>query len=144
MKNKMEILLYGHLYKKIFEKYMLPIRKKYDLRQIDIEILYLLYCSGEHNTSSDIVKSQLFTKGHISQSASRLEQMGFIAIVSDENDRRCMHLRLTDEALPVLEQIVSVKNTMYDMIFKDITEEEKKVMNAAINKIESNMKNMIQ
>lgn len=143
MKNKMEILLYGHLYKKMSEKYMLPIREKYDLRQIDIEILYLLHCAGENNTSSDIGKSQLFTKGHISQSANRLEQMKLITIVSDENDRRCMHLRLTKAAQPVLEKIISARDKMYQVIFNGITEEEQKVLISAVNKIESNMKDAL-
>lgn len=139
----MEILLYGHLYKKLCEQYMLPFREEYDLRQIDIEILYWLHASGERNTSSDISKSQLFTKGHISQSANRLEQMGFIVTVSDENDRRCMHLRLTDKALPLLAQIVEARNAMYEVIFDGITQEEKDVMARVIAQIESNMKSAI-
>lgn len=143
MKNKMEILLYGHLYKKMSEKYMLPIREKYDLRQIDIEILYLLYCAGENNTSSDIGKTQMFTKGHISQSANRLERMKLITVVLDENDRRCMHLRLTKAAQPILEKIISARKEMYDVIFKGITEGERKVLINVVNKIESNMKENI-
>lgn len=143
MKNKMEILLHGHLYKKLSEKYMLPIREEHDLRQIDVEILYLLHCAGERNTSSDISKSQLFTKGHISQSANRLEQMGFITVVLDENDRRCTHLRLTNKAAALLEEIVQVRDEMYNEIFAEITPEEQEVMNRVIDKIENNMKNAL-
>lgn len=143
MKDKIEILFYGHLYKKMCEKYMLPIREEYDLRQIDIEILYLLHCAGENNTSSDIGKSQLFTKGHISQSANRLQQMNLLTIVLDENDRRCLHLRLTEKADTIVKEIITARNEMYNVIFEGITGEEQKVLIEIINKIEINMKNSI-
>ena len=139
MKNKIEILLYGHLYKKMCEKYMLSIRERYDLRQVDLEIMYLLYSAGDNNTARDIGSSHLFTKGHISQSVGRLEQRKLIDVVSDEQDRRCTHLRLTSDADCIVKEIIEARKQMYDVIFEGITDEEQRILGRIINKIEANM-----
>lgn len=139
MEQAIEILLYGNKFRKLYEKQIANVLGEYSLKRIDVEILYYLYCSGSRNTSKDIVNLDMFTKGHISQSVDRMEKLELIKSIPDGNDRRCVHLVLTDKAGVVIERIVILKENIRDVVFKDVTEEEKKFLLMLSKKIENNI-----
>ena len=62
----LEGLLQGTQFQKLYNRKIEELRKTYNLRKVDVDILYFLFKSGEHNTSKDICDLNLFNKGHIS------------------------------------------------------------------------------
>ena len=74
MKDPLESLLYGMQFRRLLEKKYEPIETRYGLYNIDILILLYLDKAGEYNTSKDIMRLNMFTKGHISQALSRLQK----------------------------------------------------------------------
>ena len=73
MNYALDTLLYGMQFRKLMEKEMQPIETEYGLYKIDVQILLYLKRAGEQNTSKDIMQMNMFTRGHISQSLSRLD-----------------------------------------------------------------------
>ena len=63
----LEGLLQGTQLQKLYNRKIEALRVEYNLRKVDIDILYFLFKSGKHNTSKDISDLNLFNKGHISQ-----------------------------------------------------------------------------
>lgn len=141
MEQAIEILLYGNKFRRLYEKLILNVMGEYGLKKIDVEILYFLYCSGNHNTSKDIMNLDMFTKGHISQSVDRMEKLELIKSVQDGNDRRCTHLVLTDNADAIIERILVLRKNIKEVIFKDVTDEEKEFLLMLSKKIENNIDN---
>ena len=135
----LEVILSGNQFKRLYESEIASLREKYGLRKIDVEIMYFLYISGEKNTSKDLKELQLFTKGHISQSVDRMKQAEFIEYRTDAEDRRRIHLLLTDKAIMVIGQISSIRQQMYETIFQGITPEEKEALLSVAAKIAKNM-----
>lgn len=135
----LEVILSGNQFKRLYESEIASLREKYGLRKIDVEILYFLYISGEKNTSKDLKELHLFTKGHISQSVDRMKQAEFIEYRTDAEDRRRIHLLLTDKAIKVIGQISSIRQQMYETIFQGITPEEKEALLSVAAKIAKNM-----
>ena len=137
----LEGLLQGTQFQTLYNRKIETLREEYHLRKIDIDILYFLYKSGERNTSKDICSLNLFNKGHISQSVDRMVKQDLIHTVQDEEDRRCVHLVLTEQAIEIIAQATELRNQMYNMILEGVTEEERKVLFQVSQKVNQNIRN---
>lgn len=140
----LEGLLQGTQFQKLYNRKIEALRREYSLRKVDIDILYFLFKSGEHNTSKDISDLNLFNKGHISQSVGRMVKQHLIYIVQDEEDRRCMHIMLTERAVKVVEEITALRKQMYNIILKGVTEEEQSILLQVSRKVNENIKDALE
>lgn len=140
----LEGLLQGTQFQKLYNRRIEDLRKEYNLRKVDIDILYFLYMSGEHNTSKDIGDLNLFNKGHISQSIGRMEDQQLIYAIRDQDDRRCMHIMLTDKAVKAVEEITVLRKQMYNIILKGVTQEEREVLRSVSRKVNDNIKQALE
>lgn len=139
MEKSVEVLLYGSKFRRLYEKYIFEMFGDYQLKRIDVEILYFLHCSGNNNTSRDIVRLNMFTKGHISQSVDRLVKQQLITMVQDGNDRRCTHLVLTKEADAIIQRAIMLREKLRKIIVDGLSEEEIKDFVSISQKIEENI-----
>lgn len=142
----MESIIFTNLskYKKFNEKKLCKIYEKYDLRKIDMEIVIYLANCGDEDTARDIANTNMFTKGHISQSVKRLTDMNFIKVEHDEKDMRVQHLKLTENVKPLLDELLSQKEKIVHSVFAGITEAESKVMDKVLKKICNNIMNEME
>jgi len=139
MERRVEVFLNGVRFRKLFDKEFGPLRKKYDLCRIDLQILTYLERAGEYNTSKNIVDTGFFTKGHVSQSLTRLHQMELVHMEQDKSDRRLYHLFLTEKALKIVDEVHGIQERISQIVFQDISEEELKVLSKIAAKITDNI-----
>ncbi len=127
---EMESIMFTNLskFKKLYEKRLCCIYERYDLRKIDMEIIVYLANCGAEDTARDIANTNMFTKGHISQSVKRLNDLEYISITQDENDMRIQHLKLTDKVKPMLKELKAEKDKVTTCVFAGVTDEENQVM----------------
>ena len=126
-------------FKKWYEKKLCGIYEKYDLRKIDMEIVVYLANCGKEDTARDIANTNMFTKGHISQSVKRLNDLGFVSINLDEKDMRVQHLKLTDNVKPMIKELKEEKDKVASVVFEGVTEEENKIVKKVFDKMCANI-----
>lgn len=144
MDTQIEVLLHGARYKQLLESRIAAIREKYELRKVDIEVLYYLSKCGERNTSTDIKAGSMLTKSHISQAVDCLQKKGLLELIPDENDRRCVHLAPTERARQIEMEIRAVWEDLYRTIFAGVTEEEQQMLHRIAVKISANMEDALR
>ena len=135
--------MYGMQFRRLLAKEMQPVETKYGLQKIDMQILLYLKRAGEQNTSKDIVRLNMFTRGHISQSLSRLQKMGYVRMEQDPDDRRCTHNYLTDEASAIIRKIEKISRTIREIVLEGVTEEEQKILVDVAQKMNSNIEKVL-
>jgi len=143
MDKPIEHLLHGSKYKQLLENRISTIREKYDLRKVDVEVLYYLSKCGGKNTSRDIREESPLTKSHISQSVDRLQKMQLLTMVPDAEDRRCVHLSLTPQAHHIVAEINDVWSDLRQILFAGISQEELLVLNQVAAKISANIEHAL-
>ena len=131
-------------YKKLYEKKLCCIYEKYDLRKIDMEITVYLAKCGKNDTARDIANTNMFTKGHISQSVKRLIELGYVSVVHDDRDMRVQHLRLTDKVKPMLDELLQHKRDIEKCVFEGISEDEIIVIQSVFEKMCKNINNKLE
>lgn len=143
MEERIEGLLRGSEFKKLRECKLSEIRKQYNLKRIEIEILYFLSKSGSNDTSADICKHLKANKGHISQAVDNLSKQNYLVAIPDTNDRRYVHYQVSEEAKEIVEIIAKKWTELNKELFAGITPEEMEELKKIAGKIGKNMERII-
>lgn len=143
MNRSLESFMYGMQFRKLLQKEFQYIQKEYGLNNIDTQVMFYLYKAGDHNTSSDIMQLQMFTRGHISQSLGRLQKKGYIVMEQDMQDRRCTHNYLTENAREILLELQHIFDEVDKIVFQDVTEEEREVFMKVVQKMSRNIGHVV-
>ena len=126
-------------FKHLNEKKLAVLMELYDLRRIDIDVLFYLSKCDDKDTAKDISVSSVFTKGHISQSVKRLTQKGLIVAKTDVKDMRVQHLELTEKARPILEETKIINDEVLSIAFGNIKREELRRFKQTLDKMCDNI-----
>ena len=123
MADNLDIVLRGRKLKRISDIAFGELRRKYGLKQLEVEIL--IYLSRNPGASaSTFIKQMGLNKGQVSVAMDNLSSGGFITLKRDNKDHRYSHASVTEKALPVLEEAEKLK-VMYEiMIFSGISPED--------------------
>jgi len=144
MNNTLEILFNGQQFKKLHDKKYHQILKKYDLTKLEIEILLFFENNKRYDTAKDIVDFKFLAKSHVSKAVTSLINNGYLCAKSDDHDRRCVHLKVSDDAKKVIKEATEIRNELIGIIFRDISVEEKRIMINVAKKIASNISDAIE
>ena len=144
MDEKIEIALKGGELKRLMENRFCEIRAKYDLKKVDIEVLFFLANYKELNTPTDVYKALGINRGHVSQAMDSLCNRQLITAVPDEKDRRSVHYVVCDKALEITDEIATIRADMERQIFEGISPEEMDAYKKTTEKIYENIKKLLE
>lgn len=142
MDSRVELALKGNEFKRVLEKYFDAIKKKYELKKVDIEVLLYLSECGDKNTPTDIYITLGLNKGHISQAIDSLMKKGYAQAVTDANDRRIVHYVVLKNAQDIIAEVTALKNEFDKKIFDGLSQEEIAQYKTVTYKIMQNIKKM--
>lgn len=143
MDRSLEELLYGKQFQRLVDKKLTGLRKTYALSKIDLQLLVHLYQSGDSDTSKDMAERRLFTKGHISQSLQHLRRQELVETARDTEDRRRLHIHLTENARRMLAQIEQTFDQIYATALRDLSSEEQEYLQRIALKISRNIQGAV-
>ena len=138
MYNLFDMLTVVYKYKKLYEKKCSEIMRKYELRIADLDTLYYIAHSGQKNLAKDIADMGM-SKANVSKSVEHLRRKGMVVLSEDEEDRRCLHIEVTEEAQPVIHDITRVRMEMGDTLSQGIEEADKEAVVRVMRQIGQNM-----
>ena len=123
MSDNLDIILRGRKIKRISDIAFGELRRKYGLKQLEVEIL--IYLSRNPGASaSTFIKEMGLNKGQVSVAMDNLSSGGFITLKRDNKDHRYSHASITEKTLPVLEEAEKIKVLYEKMIFSGISPED--------------------
>ena len=131
--NKAQII--KKLYSNVFERIAL----EYNITANEVMILTFLKDDFDQDMATDIVNTLMISKSHVSLSVNNLEKAGYIVKKQDVNDKKKIHLEITEKAKPILDEIDEEQNKLYEVIFKGISEGEKEILKLILQKMCNNI-----
>lgn len=109
---------------KFYDQYMEAVRIQYQLSHIEITIISFLHNHPGRDTARDICEMRMLPKGNVSQGVESLIQKGLLFRTPDEQDRRRIHLSLTESSIPIVQEIEHSKEEFAKELFHGLTAEE--------------------
>lgn len=106
----------------------------YKLNITEFSVLEVLYLQGIQ-TIHQIVNSVLISSGSMTYVIDKLEQKGLLKRNACPNDRRAIHVSLTEDGTRLMEKIMPKHHTLVDHMFDSMTEEDKDTLIKLLNKV---------
>ena len=113
--------------------------EKYDMTQVEIDILAFLYNNPEYKYAQDIVKIRGINKGHASIAVDKLVCKGLLDRTPDPHCRRCNILILTKQAKEIIKDIIAVQSQYKKQIHQNITKEDKEIFDKVLYQMYINL-----
>ena len=139
MGKAFEQLAGGHLLRRLCEQEFGGIMAEYDLRLIDIDVLYFLSDSGDRDTARDIVRQNWVSKANVSKSVEHLRRLGLLEEDYDAGDRRRIHLTVTPRGAVLVEEICAVRARINGILYDGVSPEEQMLLRQLAEKISGNI-----
>lgn len=135
----MKVLNKAQIIKKLYSNVFERIALKYNITANEVMVLSFLKEDIDQDMATDIANKLMISKSHVSLSVNNLEKAGYIVKKQDINDKKKVHLELTENAKPILDEIEEEQNKLYEVMFKGITDEEKEVLRLVLQKMCNNI-----
>ena len=118
---------------------------KYELTQMEYDILMFLHNNPQNNTAAEIVKIRKSTKSHVSTSLKNLENKKLIERKQSEENKKHVEIFLLDKAELIVEEGINAQKQFAQNVLSGLTEEEKdmciRVFNKLCNNAEEHLRN---
>ena len=139
--EQVDAILKGRKFRKMLEHFYEKLRDKYSLKQIELEIIFYL-SQRPHDSASDICRNLYLNKGHVSQSMNNLCVKEYLNSYTDSSDRRYVSYDITKKGKVVIEDIISINNSIYEQLLTGISESELKVIDKVVTILSDNMERL--
>ena len=121
-----------------YEKLTGVVCDKYNLTQMEYDILMFLHNNPQYNTAAEIVKIRKSTKSHVSTSLRMLEEKGLIEKRQSEDNKKYITIILLDKAKTIANEGTAVQKQFARDILDGLSEEEMDMCKAVFEKIYEN------
>lgn len=111
---------------------------RYDLTQMEYDILMFLHNAPQHNTAADIVKIRKSTKSHVSTSLKSLENKGLIKRIQSKDNKKHIEIVLLDKAKLIVAEGMDAQKQFAHNVLSGLTDEEKNMCINVFDKICNN------
>ena len=94
MRSTTQMLLMAQRFGKLYKKLQSDVCNKYNLSNVELDVLLFLYNHPEYNTAKDIVELRGLAKSYVSKAVDLLIKKELITSYEDKKDRRVTNLKL--------------------------------------------------
>ena len=119
------------------------VMEQYGMTAIEVDVMLFLANNPQFDTAAEIVSVRRIAKSHVSMAVSKLTARGFLKKLRDEKDRKKIHLRITENASPMVRDAQQFQKDFRTSILKGFSEEEKHQMEMFVDRIAKNIRDFI-
>ena len=94
-------------------------------------------------SAQEMVECIRVDKATLTKSIRKLNEIGYIKIVGDKEDRRIKHLYLTDKAVPAVKRIKEIHRSFYHALQTDITPSDIQLTEQTLEQMVKNINRMV-
>ena len=111
---------------------------------MEFVVLMFLANNPGFDTAAQIVRFRRLTKSHVSLAVRALLERGYLIGVDGVDDRRTIHLSLTEEAEDAVREGREIQQQFFGKIFKGFSQEERELISQFMVRIDQNIKESLQ
>lgn len=104
--------------------------QEYGMTLTEATVISFLYNNPGKDTAADIVELRMMQKGNVSQAVETLVQKNLVKRRQDVEDRRKIHLSLTEESEAIVRTVEEVNRRFQATVFDGIAQEEMETFSA--------------
>lgn len=136
--NNSELIKFLKTQKVIADSYSAAIEsaaKRSGITKQEADVLVFFFNNPDYTLASDAVKLRGFSKSYASKAIEQLFDNGLIEISLDGEDHRMQRIKITGKGGIIAKSVSMAQEKYYENLIKDITLEERFILNNIFDKI---------
>jgi len=97
--------------------------------------LLFLANNPDYDTARDVTELRGLSKSQVSQAVELLVSRGLLLRTPDETDRRVIHLTITPEGLPLVQECQSIQSACGRQLLAGLTPEQEKLLHTLLETV---------
>lgn len=126
---------------KLYDRMGQSVCTEFLLTRTEMDVLAFLANNPEKDTARDIVELRMIPKANVSQAVELLMHKNLLTRRQDTQDRRKIHLSLTEAAAAPVVRILSMQRNFFSVLFNGFSEAEQEQYFSLNKKIAQNAAN---
>jgi DNA-binding MarR family transcriptional regulator len=126
-----------HLHRRVVEK---RVERTGVFRSQHMTLMYLSCDAG--CSQKDIAEAHRVSSAAVAVNLKKLEQMGLVERIVDEEDNRCNRITITEKGSRIVEQSRDIFQQISEEMFSLLTDEEMEVFVRCLDKLQSKLEHM--
>lgn len=123
----------------LHESMLKDICRDYQMSLTEAAVISFLHNNPGKDTAADIVELRRLQKSNVSKAVETLYQRKMLDRHQDREDRRKIHLTLTEQAGPVVKAVERLQVKFWEKVFRDFSPEEIEDFHRLNRKINKNI-----
>lgn len=128
--------------RKGYARVLEPICRRWNLTRNELDVLLFLANNPKFDRAADIVTRRGLSKSHVSLSVTNLEARGLLLRQPDAQDRRTVHLKLSEEAKEIARVGRNAQVEFFSGVYEGMTQEEVELGKRVVERVSKNAKKM--
>ena len=128
----------------LYDRMCAPVCQQYGLNHIEFVVLMFLANNPGFDTAAQIVKFRRLTKSHVSMAVRSLLERNYLVGIDGVDDRRTIHLSLTEDAMEAVEAGRAVQKQFFKTILQGFTQEERDLIGEFMVRIDHNIRENLE
>lgn len=118
------LLLFSRQFEQFYEKRFTPLLERSGLSMREMHVLLFFANNPDYDTARDVTEYRGIAKSQVSRAVELLTARGLLRRVPDGDDRRVVHLSITEEGLPLAREAQAVQAACGRRLLEGISPEE--------------------
>ena len=124
----------------LYHKLQSPVLARYQMTQIELDVLLFLANHPGLDTAKDIVEIRRLTKSHVSAAVEGLSRKGYLLRVRRPDNRKLIHLTLLPEAAPVVADGQANQRAFFQTLEQGLSPQERAQLDALLRRVTENVR----
>ena len=120
----------------LYHKLQSPVLARYQMTQIELDVLLFLANHPGLDTAKDIVEIRRLTKSHVSAAVEGLSRKGYLLRVR----RKLIHLTLLPEAAPAVADGQANQRAFFQTLEQGLSPQERAQLDALLRRVTENVR----
>lgn len=112
--------------------------KDYSFTSCEIAILLFLDNNKPLDTAKDITEYRGISKGLVCKNVDSLINKGYLSSKVDENDKRYIHLSITEKADDIIQKLRIARKSFFSQLFNNVSDDEIALLKSITSKMTKN------
>ena len=129
-----QLMLLYHRFSRYYAQQFLPLLQQTGLSLREIRVLLFLANNPKMDTARDVTEYRGLAKSQVSAAVDLLVEQGMLRRQMDSADRRIVHLFITKEAQPLVQQAQGIQDACWKRMLEGLSQEEQGWMHVLLEK----------
>lgn len=124
---------------RVYNRMMTESARNSGITKPELDVLLFLFNNPKYDKASDVSEMRFLAKSYVSKTVDLLQKRGYLKVQEDTQDRRIMRLKVTEDALPLIQRGKETQKNFAEILYSGMSDQDMDQMHRIYSKMMENL-----